>query len=231
MCKDLESEQKLSFRLIDDGSSFINLSDYEEEIPRGTKLAAIKRDLFTCQYCGFQSLKYQQVIVKNRDFHNIDSYTAACIFCAQYFQLNFVPLLRSGRLIWLPEVAPARLNSILKEIYVERITRSDWSQPARDALEFLNSRHQEVIARLGSDDLDILVERLKNGELDGDRLVEEDGIRLMPIDRRIIWEADLNFNQFPQILAFWRSKNGPLRMDIPRKYLQEFVKEYPNYDS
>ncbi len=40
------------------------------------------------------------------------------------------------------------------------------------------------------------------------------GFRILPLDRRIIKEGDLEFNQFPQILAYWRSKDGPFG-DMP----------------
>jgi intracellular multiplication protein IcmJ len=45
-----------------------------------------------------------------------------------------------------------------------------------------------------------------------------EGIRLFPLDRRIIKEGDLEFNQFPQILAYWRSKDGPFGGKVPNKW-------------
>lgn len=35
------------------------------------------------------------------------------------------------------------------------------------------------------------------------------GLRLFPLDRRNLREGELRYNQFPQILAYWRSKQGP----------------------
>ena len=34
----------------------------------------------------------------------------------------------------------------------------------------------------------------------------------------IIKEGDLEFNQFPQILAFWRSKDGPFGGKVPNQW-------------
>ena len=44
------------------------------------------------------------------------------------------------------------------------------------------------------------------------------GLRLFPLDRRIIKEQDLEFNQFPQILAYWRSKDGPFGGKVPSQW-------------
>jgi intracellular multiplication protein IcmJ len=46
-----------------------------------------------------------------------------------------------------------------------------------------------------------------------------EGIRLFPLERRIIKEADLEFNQFPQILAYWRSKDGPFGGKTPPQWI------------
>mgnify|MGYP000275845136 CR=1 FL=1 len=41
-------------------------------------------------------------------------------------------------------------------------------------------------------------------------------------NRRIIKEGDLEFNQFPQILAYWRSKDGPFGDVPPRRWVNLF---------
>ena len=46
-----------------------------------------------------------------------------------------------------------------------------------------------------------------------------DGVRIFPLDRRIIKEAELEFNQFPQILAYWRSKAGPFGGKAPTQWI------------
>ena len=51
-----------------------------------------------------------------------------------------------------------------------------------------------------------------------------DGIRLFPLDRRNISEGDLKFNQFPQILAYWRSKDGPFGNYQPSQWKTIYAK-------
>ena len=66
-------------------------------------------------------------------------------------------------------------------------------------------RREEVRARIGTDDPYILAmvmqDYLSNRHYHNrDKKIA--GVRLFPLDRRIIKEADLEFNQFPQILAY-----------------------------
>jgi intracellular multiplication protein IcmJ len=49
-------------------------------------------------------------------------------------------------------------------------------------------------------------------------------LRLFPLDRRIIREADLEFNQFPQILAYWRSKDGPFGKLQPKQWVDIYAR-------
>ena len=44
------------------------------------------------------------------------------------------------------------------------------------------------------------------------------GLRLLPIDRRVIRSDGFEFNQFPQALAFWRSADGPFAPGRTRSF-------------
>jgi intracellular multiplication protein IcmJ len=86
----------------------------------------------------------------------------------------------------------------------------------------LMQRREEVRKRLGTDDPFILAAVLKDYISDKAYEAREaklEGIRLFPLDRRIIKEADLEFNQFPQILAYWRAKDGPFGGMVPRQWI------------
>lgn len=50
------------------------------------------RDDFTCQYCGFQSQKYQEVVNLDQNYSNnaLDNLATSCQFCAQCFFLDSV---------------------------------------------------------------------------------------------------------------------------------------------
>jgi len=195
-------------------------SDLKPEI----RAKVFERDDNTCQCCGFRSQKYQDVFFKNgvQSDHRMDNLATACVFCHQCFNLDLVNTMRSGVLIWLPEIDQATLHHIARAIYVARISQGPVANAARQALDILLNRREEVRRRISTDDPFILANVLRDYLTDrhyslrGNKL---DGVRLFPLDRRIIREADLEFNQFPQILAYWRSKDGPFGGRLPVQWI------------
>lgn len=169
-------------------------------------------------------MKYQDTLFLNgrNDDSRLDNMATVCIFCHQCFNLDQVTAMRSGILIWLPELSQAELHHLVRAIFVARISQGPVAEAARRALDVLMKRRDEARARLGTDDVYILSSVLRdyisNGayERRGEKL---DGIRLLPLDRRVIKETDLEFNQFPQILAYWRSKDGPFSGTSPKLWL------------
>jgi intracellular multiplication protein IcmJ len=188
------------------------------------KARVFDRDKNTCVCCGFESAKYQDVIFKNGISTDLrmENMLTACIFCHQCFNLDLVNTMRSGVLIWLPEMDQAKLHHIARAIYVARISQGPVANAARQALDVLLHRREEARRRLGTDDPFILAtvmrDYLTNKHYEM-RQTKLEGIRIFPLDRRIIREADLEFNQFPQILAFWRSKDGPFGGRLPAQWV------------
>ncbi len=186
-----------------------------------------ERDNHTCQFCGFVSKKYQELSPKNGDPRDTteDNLITTCIFCRQCFQLEAVGEMRSGALIWLPELEQAALHHIARAIYIARVTPGPMADAARAALDVLIQRRDEAKSRLGTDDATVLGAVLMDYLEDkhyADRAKRLDGIRLMPLDRRIIREGEMEFNQFPQILAYWRSKDGPFSGVMPAAWPEMF---------
>lgn len=184
------------------------------EIGEDARLAILVRDDHTCQCCGFRAEKYQHILHINgdeRDYRD-DNVMTTCVFCNQCFDLSQVNVMDSGKLIWLPEMTQANLHHMMRALYIARVTQGPLAETARKTYETLLARGDEAKKRLGSTDPGALAlvmrDFLTQKQYDNtqDRL---DGIRLLPLDRRMIKEGDLEFNQFPQILAYWRSKNGP----------------------
>ncbi len=199
-------------------------SSEEERLSSDIKQKIFERDDYTCRCCGFQSKKYQEVLFVNgiETDRRPENLATACIFCHQCFNLDKVSEMRSGVLIWLPEVKQKDLHHIVRATYVARISQGPVSDAARRALDVLMERRAEIRNRLGTDDPYILAAVLKDYISDKAyqvRTKKLEGIRLFPLDRRIIKEADLEFNQFPQILAYWRSKNGPFGGRIPKQWV------------
>jgi intracellular multiplication protein IcmJ len=193
-------------------------------LAQDVKQKILERDAHSCRCCGFSAKKYQEVykISGEASDHRPENYATLCIFCHQCFSLDLVSIMRSGVLIWLPEIAQADLHHMVRAIYVARISQGPIAEAARKALDVLMARREEVSKRLGTDDPYILASVLRDyisGKHYEARHAKLDGIRLFPLDRRIIKEADLEFNQFPQILAYWRSKDGPFGSTSPRQWM------------
>ena len=188
------------------------------------KQKIFERDNHVCQCCGFQSAKYQDIHFMNGLSSDTrpENMVTTCIFCHQCFNLDEVSTMRSGVLVWLPEVTQAQLHHISRAVYVARISQGPVADAARRSLDILMQRREEMRNRLGTDDPFILSTVLKDYigpksyEARGNKL---EGVRLFPLDRRIIREADLEFNQFPQILAYWRSKDGPFGGKVPKDWV------------
>ena len=101
---------------------------------------------------------------------------------------------------------------------------------SRDAMEVLLASKEEAKSRLGTYSPKILATVLQyflEGLEYKARNKQFKSFRILPLDRRIIKEGDLEFNQFPQILAYWRSKDGPFGDVPPRRWIKMFydVKE------
>tara|TARA_B100001989_G_C24541461_1_gene467829 strand:- start:1634 stop:2347 length:714 start_codon:yes stop_codon:yes gene_type:complete len=182
-----------------------------------------EKDNYTCHCCGFKSKKYQDVLFLNGDKTDTSEQNlkTTCIFCHQCFHLDEVSTMRSGVLLWLPEIKQSDLHHIARAIYVARISQGPIADAARKALDSLMKRRDVIRERIGTDDPYILATVLQDYLNDNHYEQREnklDGIRLFPLDRRIIKEADLEFNQFPQMLAYWRSKDGPFGGKTPQKW-------------
>src|SRR5690606_8700244 len=173
-----------------------------------------KRDDHTCQCCGFRAEKYQEILHINgdaRDWRD-DNVLTVCLFCAQCFDLMKTGQARAGMLVWLPEISQPVFHHLMRALYVARVAGGGLAEAARDAYHRLVARGEEANKRLGSSDpegLAIVLRDFLNVKQYADVQERLGGIRLMPLDRRMVKDGDLEYNQFPQILAYWRSKRGP----------------------
>jgi intracellular multiplication protein IcmJ len=199
-------------------------SSLDKKIPNDLKNRIFERDEFTCRYCGFQSRKYQEINHLNGDKTDFaeKNLVTACIFCQQCFCVDDVSVMRSGVLLWLPEIEQHELHHIARAIYVARISQGPVADAARKSLDSLMARREEVKKRISTDNPYILATVLRDylgPKHYSERARKLKGVRLFPLDRRIIKEAELEFNQFPQILAYWRSKDGPFGGKAPAQWI------------
>lgn len=197
----------------------------ETALPEDARLSILERDQHCCQYCGFHSKQYQKIRPVDGNPKNLDTanWVTACIFCDQCFDIEKVADMRSGTLIWLPEISQTDLHHIARAIYVARITQGPLAEGARKAYDVLMQRRNAARDRIHTDDPFILATVMKDYiskrhyEASAKKL---EGIRLLPLDRRIDKEGELEFNRFPQILAYWRSKDGPFGITPPNSWLK-----------
>lgn len=142
----------------------------------------------------------------------------ACVFCHQCLNLDRAGQMNSGTLIYAPEIDQVTLHHLARSIYVARRTQGPMADAARIAMNALLSRKDEAITRIGTDSPRLLAavmrELLEPGAYK-ERMKALEGIRLMPLDKRLLKEDDFEFDQFPQILAYWRSTNGPYGKTLP----------------
>lgn len=209
------------------GGASAGSSAFGGDVGDSLRQAVFERDGHACQYCGFVSKKYQVTRVREGKpaDDKPDNYVTSCIFCDQCFSIDKVATMKSGVLVWLPEIEQADLHHVARAIYVARISQGAVADAARKALEVLTARREEASNRIKTDDPAILSMVLRDyiDSVSYKRRAEKlDGLRLFPLDRRIISEGDLEFNQFPQILAYWRSKDGPFGAWQPAQWLEDF---------
>lgn len=187
-----------------------------------SKLAqqTFEKDSYTCCYCGFKSRQFQKAIPKDwavTDPRDGDMVTA-CIFCEQCFALESVGPMASGTLIWLPEISQATLHHIMRAVYASRaqmdIAPDDIKNCADRTFEVLFNRRGEAKRRIGTDDPMVLAASLLeniNEKTFRERQEKLDGVRLMPLDKRMMPSASGKDNdQFPRIIEYWVSDEGPL---------------------
>ncbi len=196
------------------------------------KQAILERDQHRCALCSFESKKYQDVApkpgvsAKKAENLNENDWQTYCQFCNQTRDVTIASDMKSGVLLWLPELSQADINHLARAIYVARVSQGPIADAARRIMESIMKRRETARARLGTDDPSLLVTVLS------DYLEEKhigavskklDGVRLFPLDRRIVKESDVEFNQFPQILAYWRSREGPFGAHLPGTWLENYI--------
>lgn len=181
----------------------------------------LRRDNNSCVYCGFKALRFQEVRPANPNLAgkpaHPEDWVTTCHMCDQCLSLERVGLMGEGLLIWLPEMPQTELNHLVRALYVARSSEGPLSEPARRGIDALRSRRDEAKRRLGTDDPMILATVL------GDFLREEntrglaekiDGVRFFSLDRRVQRTAQGEVDRFPDMLAYWKSKDGPFG-DLP----------------
>ncbi len=114
----------------------------------------LDRDVYTCQYCGFQAKEFQEVVNLDGNYLNnkLSNMVTACCFCAQCLFLQAVGLdeMGGGQLIYLPELSQADLNSFCHVLFCAMGNNTGYQDSAQSIYRSLKFRSQQVESKFGS---------------------------------------------------------------------------------
>jgi len=183
-----------------------------------------RQDNFTCQFCGFRAEKFQRVVNGAWCGDKRQALTA-CLYCEQCFTLETAGLTGAGSLIWLPEISQADLHHLCRAISVAR-QQSALAERAQMAFDALMSRRAEAKKRLGTDDPlalgTVMLENLSAKDY-AQRTARLEGIRFLPLDRYLVNTPEGVVDQFPAVLDYWQSAQGPFGKIPVTEWLDRFA--------
>src|SRR3990167_2801845 len=112
-----------------------------------------ERDVYTCQYCGFQAVEYQEVVNLDGNYLNnkLGNLVTACCFCTQCLFLQSVGLdeMSGGQLIYLPEMSQSDLNSFCHVLFFAMGNNTDYQDSAQSIYRSFKFRSQAIDNRFG----------------------------------------------------------------------------------
>ena len=187
---------------------------------------ALERDNYTCRFCGFRALKWQEVHHVNDDHadNRLDNLVTACSFCHSCQHIGLAGRNEEAVLIWLPQISQADLHHIVRTALVAQRLADVMKQDIRARPDLLKS-HREA-----SDVAKAVMGALREREAQAERLLgssdpvdianamlllPEDayarradflaGIRLLPLGRRVNEREDV----MPKMIDNWTDSGGP----------------------
>ena len=180
------------------------LYNYDAGYFENVRQAVFNRDQHACQCCGFKATNYQSIVSLNGDLTNIDSLVTVCVFCQQCFFLDKVGKMESGILVWLPEFSQMELNELARILYVNNDYPNEIGKKAEFILNEINERHEKCKHIIGTGDIAQFIEIVFNNKDNTDFHEKVNDIRLFPLNKRIVKEGNLEYNEFPKIVSHWK---------------------------
>ncbi|MDX2028794.1 MAG: type IV secretion protein DotN [Alphaproteobacteria bacterium] len=192
--------------------------------PKSQTEKTLRLDDYACRFCGFRAKRYQRVI-PHIDADGEASLVTACTFCEQCVTLERAGITGPGVLLWLPEIGQAELNHAARAIYIARRSEGPIAEAATRALDALMARRADAKKRLGGDD-PLLLATVLQETLDEKEITQAtaklDGIRLLPPDKYLVRGPKGDTNQFPQMVKYWCSSEGPYANLPERSWMDMF---------
>lgn len=113
----------------------------------------LERDQYTCQFCGFQAMQYQEVVNLDHNYRNnkIGNLVTACCFCAECFFVESIGKddYGGGNLIYLPELSQNDLNGFCHVLFCAMFNATAYRTDAQNIYRSLKLRSQIVEKQLG----------------------------------------------------------------------------------
>ncbi|OGT64432.1 MAG: hypothetical protein A3J38_02050 [Gammaproteobacteria bacterium RIFCSPHIGHO2_12_FULL_45_9] len=112
-----------------------------------------ERDQYTCQFCGFRTQLYLEVVNVDGDFkrNQSNNLATACPLCTQCFFLEEVGKTdqTGGVLIDAPEISQGQLNALCHTLFLSMISNGVCAGEARTLYRSLKGRNSRVEKILG----------------------------------------------------------------------------------
>ncbi len=106
------------------------------------------RDHFSCQFCGRESRKHQEIINLDHNYFNnkVSNLVTSCGFCTQCFFLESVGAggYGGGVLIYLPEISQRYLNAFCHVLFTAMDNNTEYKETAQNAYRHLKLRSQII---------------------------------------------------------------------------------------
>lgn len=113
----------------------------------------LTRDNYTCQFCGFQASRYQQIINLDNDYRNsnLNNLVTACVFCAQCLFVESIGKgeYGGGTLVYLPEMSQPQLNGLCHVLFCAIANGTSYKTTAQNLYRSFKLRAQVVEKKFG----------------------------------------------------------------------------------
>lgn len=157
-----------------------------------------QRDAYTCQYCGFQAMEYQEIVNIDGNYLNnkFSNMITACCFCVQCLFLQAVGFdeMSGGQLIYLPEISQADLNSLCHVLFCAMGNNTVYQDSSQSVYRSLKFRSQIIENRFGPGASQpahmgqMMVELLAKEPKEHQNLLDD--VRLLPLHAKFKTQLD-----------------------------------------
>ena len=183
------------------------------QLPQSVLDAVYRRDLHSCRFCSFSSYEYQEIAILGEYDHDIDHVVVVCPACHHCLEPTLAMIRKSAYVVFMPAVSQTLINGTIGELYSMKISEGLLANLAESVIELGMQSKAEVERVFGGDPLSLAPEILAKKIRELKEYTPEfiNGLRLFPSDMYFVTDGALEFNMYPQMIAYYRSENGPLK--------------------